>query len=65
LVLEVLGSKLGHFTGHPEALLGFHQFLQANVETLPRLSNDRFRPNRFQFIIHEPSYYLGIKSLDT
>jgi hypothetical protein len=62
---EVLGSKFGPITRQLEVLPDFHQSLQVNVETVPRLSNGRFHQHRFQFIIHEPSNHLALHSLDT
>jgi hypothetical protein len=44
-IQEVLGPINGHF----EATHGFHYSLQ--VEVVPRLNNDDFRSDRFQFML--------------
>jgi hypothetical protein len=48
----------------PTILIGFHQFLQANVGILPGLGLDHFLLNPFQFVIHSSSYHSMLHNLD-
>lgn len=55
-----LGSYLGRNTGYPEVSCGF---LQGNTRIIPRLGQDQFLPNPFQFIFNLSSYHSTLLSL--
>jgi hypothetical protein len=52
----MFGSSLGRDTGYPGGVHGVTQSLQVNSGTVPRLEQEGFPPNPFQFIIlHHPN----------
>jgi hypothetical protein len=51
-ILEVVGSYLDRNTSYSEVLRRSPESLQASSWFIPRLGQDRFLPNPFQFFIH-------------
>jgi hypothetical protein len=53
-----MGSNLGRDSGYCDSkFLAVFLSPRGQRRQLPRLVNDHFLPNTFQFIIHEPSYH--------